>query len=176
MVLDLISNEFKEMPKSALTILDLGTGSGALAISLKLEVPSLNIIASDVSIRALKVAKFNAVIHTTDIRFIHSNLLNDPSVQPIIIMANLPYIPLKLKVDQSIMFEPKLALYGGSDGLESYRKLFKQISKMSNYPLFLLLEALIISHPKLIELALRYGYSLVKTNGLVLLFKYTPIK
>ncbi len=174
MALDLIKGESRKMHKLPLTILDLGTGSGALAISLKIEAPETNIIASDISIRALKVAKFNAVTHTTQIEFIHSDLLNKVPYKPLIIMANLPYIPLKFKVDQSIMFEPKLSLFSGSDGLDLYRRLFKQMSKRSNFPLYLLLEALAISHSKLIKLAIVNNYALVQSKGLLLLFKYVP--
>lgn len=123
-----------------LTILDLGTGAGNIAISLAchLEGINVNIIATDVSPKALKIAKQNARLHEVldKITFIESNLLsglNSELITPkseLIIVTNLPYIPSARipYLDSSVKnFEPLVALDGGEDGFDLYRKLFQQI-------------------------------------------------
>lgn len=119
------------------TILDLGTGAGNIAISIAKNAPDVKIIATDISSKALKVAQENAKLHGVEnqIRFIQSNLLSNCNLSPIpctlIIVTNLPYIP-KARIpylDSSVKdFEPHVALDGGKDGFELYRKLFRQIN------------------------------------------------
>lgn len=118
-----------------LTVLDLGTGSGAIAISLACNLRgfNVNIIASDISEKTLKIAKQNAKLNGVEkqITFIQSNLLSKITQQPDIIVTNLPYIPTTRipYLDSSVKdFEPRVALDGGEDGFELYRKLFQQLS------------------------------------------------
>lgn len=131
-----------------LTILDLGTGAGNIAISLACNLKGCNvkIIATDISPKALKVASQNAKLHgvSDKIVFFQSNLLENidftkidrsfknGKVGPDIIVTNLPYIPSERisYLDPSVKhFEPHLALDGGKDGFELYRKLFAQIKE-----------------------------------------------
>lgn len=123
------------------TIIDVGTGSGCLAITLAKYLPDADIIAVDISLPALKIAKQNALRHNVEkqIKFIPGSLL-----QPIrhladntVIVANLPYLSQQQMSEPSIKFEPITALYGGPDGLEYYAKLFKQLIKAANYTLIL---------------------------------------
>lgn len=116
------------------TIIDLGTGAGNIAISLacNLEGCNVKIVATDISQKALKVARQNAKFHSVSdkIKFIHSNLLEKVSESPDIIVTNLPYIHSARipYLDSSVKdFEPHIALDGGEDGFELYRKLFRQI-------------------------------------------------
>ncbi len=118
------------------TILDLGTGSGNIAISLacNLKGCNVNIIATDVSAKALKVARQNAKLHGVldRIEFVESDLLENIVRHPDIIVTNLPYIPnYRIPyLDSSVKdFEPHIALDGGKDGFDLYRKLFAQINK-----------------------------------------------
>lgn len=140
-VLEFIKNHTLPNPYP-LTILDLGTGSGNIAISLacNLKGCNTNIIASDISIKALKIARQNARFHKMEnqITFIKSDLLNcydtlvhhSKIAKPNIIVTNLPYIPSARipYLDSSVKdFEPSVALDGGEDGFNLYRKLFKQL-------------------------------------------------
>lgn len=159
-----------DMAHNLLTILDLGTGSGNIAISLAKNLSNYlptsdvgtQIIATDISEEALGVAKQNAKLHGVEdkISFYQINLLsdincfnntsfhprggnsNDKNYQDIdIIVTNLPYIPTQRipYLDPSVKdFEPHIALDGGVDGFELYRKLFTQIKKKGLKPKLIL--------------------------------------
>lgn len=111
-------------------VLELGTGSGCVAITLKKERPGLVVIATDISPDALAVAHANATTHNADITFHQSDLFtNLPDEQFDLIVANLPYIPsgeLANISPEVTNFEPVLALDGGSDGLLLIQKLLIQ--------------------------------------------------
>lgn len=121
------------------TIMDIGTGCGNIAISIAINAPDAKIIATDVSEPALKVAKQNAKLHgvSDKITFLQSNLLQNIPTIPDIIVTNLPYIPSARipYLDSSVKdFEPLVALDGGADGFQLYRKLFAQISQLKWKP------------------------------------------
>lgn len=115
---------------SGRNILDMGTGSGCIAISLVKFLPDLELTAVDVSDEALQVAKQNAFLHNAynRIRFIQSdlftsNLLGDARYDTIV--SNPPYI-ISSQIDKlqpEIKYEPRIALDGGLDGLDFYRRL-----------------------------------------------------
>lgn len=104
------------------SVLDLCTGSGAIAIAIKLK-SGATVTAVDVSSEALLVAKTNAVNNNADINFIHSDMFTNLSGTYDFILTNPPYIKTgDLKDLQSeVQFEPKLALDGGADGLKFYK-------------------------------------------------------
>lgn len=125
-------------------VLDVGTGSGNIAVSVAKNTSKIQIIGTDTSISALKIAQQNAKLHGVGkrITFIQSDLLNNPSIlytpyTILIIVTNLPYIPSARipYLDSSVKdFEPHVALNGGDDGFDLYRKLFKQISQRGFKP------------------------------------------
>ena len=109
-------------------IVDVGTGSGAIAVSLAAELPEANITALDYSLSALKVAQLNAKLHTQyQIHFVQSDLLTPFRVQFDLICANLPYVPRERLNSLSVSrWEPRLALDGGESGLDVILKLLHQ--------------------------------------------------
>ena len=112
------------------TVLDLCTGSGAIAVSVAKNVPNVKIIATDISKEAIEIAKQNAKYNgvLNNIKFIESNLLEKIKEQKFnIIVSNPPYIPTsEIKVlPKDVQQEPKIALDGGKDGLDFYRKIYK---------------------------------------------------
>jgi release factor glutamine methyltransferase len=112
------------------SILDVGTGSGAIAISIAVNIPDSKILATDISPKALQIAVQNAAKHDADskIKFMECDLLPKPINKhqlPIdVLCANLPYIPTKLLRNLSVYKrEPTLALDGGQDGFDLIRRL-----------------------------------------------------
>lgn len=108
-------------------LLEIGTGSGAIAITLKKEKPSVEVVASDVSSGALKMAKRNADALNADIRFVKSFLFEKFKGESFdVIVSNPPYIPTAelLNLDNEVKkFDPRLALDGGADGLFFYKEI-----------------------------------------------------
>ena len=105
---------------TANSALDVGTGSGCIAVSLAANTPALHIIATDISAEALAVAQRNAQFHYVDdrIAFQEADLISPGLGQFDLICANLPYVPTsKLGEVNSLPYEPALALDGGPDGL-----------------------------------------------------------
>ena len=117
----------------ARSVADIGTGSGAIAISIAAHIPDVKILATDISPAALQVAKSNAkkINVGNQIKFMECDLLPNSafSLQPSafdLICANLPYIPTETLHSLPIYGnEPTLALDGGADGLDLYRRLLK---------------------------------------------------
>lgn len=138
-ILERVNNRFKvggvENGVSRLDCVDIGTGSGAIAVTLKLEMPELNVTATDISVGALVVAENNAKRLGAEIRFVEGDLLT-PFVGKErfdIIVSNPPYIPLTVRKDLSDVVkdhEPESALFGGLDGLVLYRKMIGQLPKV----------------------------------------------
>ena len=116
-------------------ILDIGTGSGCIIISLMKEMPKCKATALDISLKALKVAKTNAKLHQLEnkINFINIDIDKYKSSNYDLIISNPPYInSIDLnRLDDDIKFhEPKLALSGGSDGFRSINKVIKKSKKL----------------------------------------------
>ncbi len=111
-------------------VLDLCTGSGAIAIAVKLETGA-NVDASDISTDALELAKENAKLNDADINFIHSDLFNDIDGVYDVILSNPPYIKTGdiENLQKEVKREPILALDGGSDGLSVYRLIAQHFDK-----------------------------------------------
>jgi release factor glutamine methyltransferase len=145
----IINYQLSIINEDKLTVVDVGTGSGCIIITLaKLLNKNTKFFAIDISDKALVVARKNAKRHGVDkkIKFLQGNLLepiiNNPKLIinncKLIIVANLPYLtPTQIKNSPSIQKEPRLALEAGRDGLKYYRELFKQIKMLSfkNYEL-----------------------------------------
>lgn len=125
----------RRAPKRA-RVLDIGTGSGAMAIALKHLRPDLNIIASEVSTDALELARENArnLLHSeNDIELVESDLFENVESTFDVIVANLPYVTRTMELMPEVQNEPDVALFGGAnDGLDLYRKFFAQLPKHLN--------------------------------------------
>ncbi|MEO8785220.1 MAG: HemK/PrmC family methyltransferase [Candidatus Saccharimonadales bacterium] len=153
------------------TIIDVGSGSGATAITAKLELPKAKVIATDIDPECLKVAKLNAKQHNCEIKFVEANLLAAIKVTDnSVVLANLPYVPNDYLLNTAASYEPKLAIFGGADGLELYRLMFAQLSLLTQRPAFVLTESLPAQHLELAQIARSSGYSLSKTEDFIQLF------
>ncbi len=112
-------------------ILDIGTGSGCIALYLKKHWMKARVIALDKSKKALHVAQKNAQKHQLSIEFLYSNLLSNISQNSSfdIIVANLPYVPELQSVSPEVQKEPPNAIFSGVDGLEHIRCLAHELKK-----------------------------------------------
>lgn len=116
------------------TLIDVGTGSGAIAISLAKEENNLNVFASDISEEAIAVAKENATTIEANVEFLCGDMLQpfiEKGIKVDILVSNPPYIPSEEVMEKSVVdFEPHVALFGGSDGLKFYRMIFENAHKV----------------------------------------------
>lgn len=115
----------KKYLSNNLDIVDLGTGSGCIAITLKKEL-NCNVDAVDISKEALEVAKINAKNNNVDIYFIEGDMLNPLTKKYDVIISNPPYISYNEKIDEIVKNnEPHNALYADDDGLYYYKEIIK---------------------------------------------------
>ena len=132
------------METRELSIADVGTGSGAIAVNLAIHLPGARIYAVDASEPALDVAAWNVRAHSVAdrVRLGHGDLL-EPVPEPVdLIVANLPYIPSERlpALQPEGQREPQVALDGGPDGLDLVRRLLAQAPEKLNSPGIILLE------------------------------------
>lgn len=151
-----------------LTIVDVGTGSGCIAISLKLELPEAKILATDISSQALAIAKDNANKLGAEIDFRQADLLTDVDIEADLVVANLPYVDKEWDwLDlEALSQEPELALYADDHGTELIKKLIKQVAERGIR--HLILEADPCQHSDIVKYAERHGLRLRETRGFVL--------
>lgn len=112
-----------------LSLLDIGTGSGCLAITLSLEDSRISATATEISDKALALAKKNNEQLKADVQFVQGDLMQPVNGQKFdIIISNPPYIPNEEYVEPLVKdHEPHIALFGGEDGLDYYRKIIRDI-------------------------------------------------
>lgn len=132
---ELVELILAENPKTELKVLDIGTGSGAIAVSLKESCPLWQLTASDLSVDAIELARENAKLNQVDISFIQSDVFENISGSFDIIVSNPPYISEndKNEVGLNVLAsEPKMALFADEDGLAIYRQIIERAAKHLN--------------------------------------------
>ena len=154
----------KASNKNKFKILDLCTGSGIIAITLKKELDqvSVDVIASDISEEAIEVAKENAQSLNATIKFIKSDIFNDIDDKFDIIVSNPPYIDRKDEVtmkDNVLKYDPHLALFAEEEGMYFYRKIIEQANDYLNENGVMFFEIGYDQKDKIIKLADMNGYS-----------------
>lgn len=148
-------------------ILDIGTGSGCIAITIKKELPEAQVTATDISEAALKIAQKNAAAHGTHISFIISHLLEEVKFTPDVIVANLPYVDESWDwLDKtSLSHEPAIALYAKDSGLALIKELVNTAKSK-----YLILEADPCQHNDIIRYAQEKGFDFLEARGFILSF------
>lgn len=159
-----------------LNLIDVGTGSGCLAVTAKIERPNSQVIAVDIDESCLAIAKKNAEKFGAKIQFLQGDLLHPVrgsrfKAQDLIILANLPYVPEGYLINEAAKHEPGLALFSGKDGLDHYRALFAQAVSLKQPPELIITESLPSQHDSLAEIAAVNSYRLSCTDGLAQLYK-----
>lgn len=146
-------------PDARQTIVDVGTGSGALAITAALELVTVQAIATDIDPSCLVVARKNCEKHKTTVELIETNLIEGLKIPAnTTLLANLPYVPNDYTINDAATMEPKLAIFGGVDGLDLFRELFKQARGQAHPPVAILTESLPFQHEALAKIAAESGY------------------
>ena len=139
-----------------LNILDIGTGSGCIAISLKKELDS-HVMGIDISPMALEVAKRNAFRHSVDIDFVLSDIFSNVSSSFDVIVSNPPYIREDEVVEKIVLDnEPHMALYAKENGLYFYHEILKNASKYLNSKFLIAFEIGVGQGDKIKEFAKKY--------------------
>ena len=118
----------------SITLCDVGTGSGAIATSLALEEPRLKVFATDISLKAVTVAKDNAKNLGANIEFMVGDMLEpllENEIKVDIFVSNPPYIPQEQEIEAMVKDnEPHVALFGGNDRIYFYRKIFQGVEPL----------------------------------------------
>lgn len=144
----------KIFPDKNLKVIDLGTGSGCIGITLKLKNPSFDVTLLDISKEALEVAKQNASSLNAQVKLCQNDMLENLEEKYDIIISNPPYIKENEPIEEIVKNnEPHLALYAGIDGLDCYRKILKEAKHNVNNRFLLAFEIGENQKDAIIELA-----------------------
>jgi len=129
------------------SILDIGTGSGCIVVSLAKFLPNVNITAADISPKAIEIARCNALLNNVadKIKFIYSDLFTSYELRLMtydIIVSNPPYISTAEieALQPEVKYEPHMALDGGKDGLDFYRRIINKAPRYLRKDGFLIME------------------------------------
>jgi release factor glutamine methyltransferase len=148
-------------------VIDVGTGSGAIAIALADHFPGLEIIATDISPLALKIAAENATLNHVEkqITFVESDLLQKVTEKVDLLLSNLPYIPTQDLLNLPVAkFEPQIALDGGTNGLSLISRLIQDSIKFLSFGGCIILEFQYNHTNEVIEIA-RMNYPQAQITG-----------
>jgi len=168
-----------DLPRYA-RFMEVGTGSGCIAITLALEFPQAEVLATDAYVKALDVAAENNLRLEGRVHLLQSNLLRDLML-PVkarefdVLVANLPYVdPNWDWLDgEGLAFEPKTALFAAKEhGLSFYKRLLRELQANAAIKVrYMILEADPCQHTELVAFAAKKGYNLVRIDGYGLLFE-----
>lgn len=132
LVLQLFDEHFGD--RDQVDVFDVGTGSGAIGISLSLEEPKMNVVASDISPEALAIARANNEALDGRVTFLEGSMLEpyiERDLRCDLLVCNPPYIPSAEPMEHSVVdYEPHVALFGGEDGLKFYRQVFERAKEV----------------------------------------------
>jgi len=158
---------------NALKLIDIGTGSGCLGVTAKLEFPSLDVTLTDISPNALRIASLNAIELKASVTTLQNDLLTDYKGNADIIIANLPYVDKTWERSPETDYEPALALFAENSGKELIEKLIDQSTEILPKCGYLIIEADPIQHNGLIQFANKKSFILLTQQDCIIAFKYS---
>ena len=175
---DLISL-FLELTAGEITekvLIDVGTGSGCLGITAKLERNNLSVILSDISKPALNIAEKNANALNADVHIQQQSLLNGQLKPVDYIFANLPYVDKNWDVSPELQYEPDIALFAEDEGLKLILQLISQAPRCLTPEGLLFIEADPQQHNRIIDEAVRNGFVRERVLNYILVLRLTSAK
>jgi release factor glutamine methyltransferase len=152
-------------------VADVGTGSGALGITAALEKNLRDVDLYDIDASVLAVARHNVHTYELNLKLYKRDLLRRAHRPYDVVLANLPYVPDHYRINQAAAMEPKLAIFGGKDGLDVYHRFFVQLHRLHSSPKYVLTESLPPQHQELREIAVKNGYRLIRSQDFIQVFK-----
>jgi len=164
-------NPISHFPAPNPILLDIGTGTGCLGITAILEFPNLTVTLSDISDDVLKIAKQNAKKLSANVKIVQSDLLQNISDKPDIIIANLPYVDKTWNRSPETDFEPNLALFAKKHGLLLIKKLVSQARNSLTPGGYLIIEADLTQHGSLMKYAKKLSFITIQRLGYAVAFK-----
>ena len=171
---DLISL-FLELTASEIAekvLIDVGTGSGCLGITAKLERSNLSVILSDISKPALNIAEKNANALNADVHIQQQSLLNGQLKPVDYIFANLPYVDENWDVSPELQYEPEIALFAEDEGLKLILQLISQAPKCLTPDGLLFIEADPQQHNRIIDEATKKGFIKERISNYILVLRF----
>lgn len=175
---DLISL-FLELTASEIAekvLIDVGTGSGCLGITAKLERSNLSVILSDISKPALNIAEKNANALNADVHIQQQSLLNGQLKPVDYIFANLPYVDENWDVSPELQYEPEIALFAEDEGLKLILQLISQAPRCLTPEGLLFIEADPQQHNRIINEAVKNGFVKERVLNYILVLRFTSAK
>ena len=175
---DLISL-FLELTASEIAekvLIDVGTGSGCLGITAKLERSNLSVILSDISKPALNIAEKNANALNADVHIQQQSLLNGQLKPVDYIFANLPYVDKNWDVSPELQYEPEIALFAEEEGLKLILQLISQAPRCLTPEGLLFIEADPQQHNRIIDEAMKNGFVKERVLNYILVLRFTGIQ
>jgi release factor glutamine methyltransferase len=169
MLKDIVPKNLPLLPDK-LHLIDVGTGTGCLGITAKLEWPELNVTLTDISRHALNLARENATLLHADVQFVQGDLLRGYGAPVDIIIANLPYVDRSWDVSPDTRAEPEQALYADDSGLALIRQLLDQAALLLRPGGSVLIESDDRQQGDIITMAHKRGLKHRKTSGLITQF------
>lgn len=174
-----LARELRAEGEELRTFVDVGTGSGAIIITVAIELGAGQFIGIDTNPKCLKVARANCEKHKATVDLVKANLLDHSKIKNLeskfCLLANLPYVPDNYTLNNAAMNEPRLAIFGGGDGLNLYREMFLQITSQRLKPSYILTESLPFQHAELAKVAKKHGYAQVQKADFIQVFALADI-
>jgi len=167
---DISSETMSMLTDQPKRLIDIGTGSGCLGITAKLEYPDYDVTLIDVSTQALKIADKNARALRAQVSLLESNVLAAYPYAPDVVLANLPYVDATWEQSPEVVHEPQQALYAGKHGLDLIEKCLIQLGSRMQPGTHAIFEADPRQWSAIVKLATVHGFTVQKQLRFATLF------